>query len=207
MIAVSSEKERARARALGRLGHAPNLAIVTLQPSVDWRRGVAQLAEHRSPKPGVAGSSPAAPAFTKCAVCSAFVRFRGALRVPPRRYSPCEPPCEPWVGTRSPRPLSPRWLQSPRRSQSSRRTSYTVIGSPERPRPGPRAANPRLAARRRDGSFAPPLDVGRDDLDIGTAPEVIDGCFHRLDRDAFLRRSSVTHQPASTSSGAIPSMP
>ena len=60
-----------------------------------------------------------------------------------------------YVGTRSPRPLSPRWLQSPRRSQSSRRTSYTVIGSPERPRPGPRAANPRLAARRRDGSFAP----------------------------------------------------
>ena len=38
-----------------------NLAIVTLQPSVGWRRGVAQLAEHRSPKPGVAGSSPAAP--------------------------------------------------------------------------------------------------------------------------------------------------
>ena len=55
------QEERAERAALGRLAHAANLAIVTLQPSVDWRRGVAQLAEHRSPKPGVAGSSPAAP--------------------------------------------------------------------------------------------------------------------------------------------------
>ncbi len=29
--------------------------------SMKWFRGVAQLAEHRFPKPGVAGSIPAAP--------------------------------------------------------------------------------------------------------------------------------------------------
>ena len=30
------------------------------------RRGVAQLVEHRSPKPGVAGSSPVSPATKRC---------------------------------------------------------------------------------------------------------------------------------------------
>ena len=55
------QEQRSERAALRRLAHSANLAIVALQPSVGWRRGVAQLAEHRSPKPGVAGSSPAAP--------------------------------------------------------------------------------------------------------------------------------------------------
>src|SRR3954451_2878083 len=38
-------------------------------------RGVAQLAEHRSPKPGVAGSSPAAPA----SLFEVRPRWRGAM--------------------------------------------------------------------------------------------------------------------------------
>ena len=47
-----------------------------------------------------------------------------------------------------------RTLQS-RRSQSSLQRVYTVIGSPDRPRPVLRTANPSLAATRRDGSFCP----------------------------------------------------
>jgi hypothetical protein len=41
----------------------------------------------------------------------------------------------------------PSGFQSPRRSQTSRRSSYTVIGSPKRPRPWLRIVKPRLAAR------------------------------------------------------------
>src|SRR5438552_1025323 len=41
----------------------------------------------------------------------------------------------------------PSGFQSPRRSQTSRRSSYTVIGSAKRPRPWLRIVKPRLAAR------------------------------------------------------------
>ena len=45
--------------------------------------------------------------------------------------------------------------QPPRRCQTSRRSSYTVIGSPERPRPWPRTTNPSLAASWRDAALSP----------------------------------------------------
>ena len=50
------------------------------------------------------------------------------------------------------RPAPARAAESSR-AQPRLRSSYTVIGSPERPRPGPRTMNPSLAATRRDGSF------------------------------------------------------
>jgi hypothetical protein len=105
------------------------------------------------------------------------------------------------------RGLRPAAFQPPRRSQTSRRSSYTVIGSPKRPRPWLRIVKPRLAARRRDGSFSPSAMYA---VTISTPP--------RLQRSPmatriasvaipWLRRFSRTHQPASTSLGAIPSMP
>ena len=45
--------------------------------------------------------------------------------------------------------------QPPRCCQTSRRSSYTVIGSPERPRPWPRTTNPSLAASWRDAALSP----------------------------------------------------
>src|SRR5215211_2055592 len=66
------EEQRAERGPGRRRGHGGNLEPVTVtavgssrgrgyNPGAATPRGVAQLAEHRSPKPGVAGSSPAAP--------------------------------------------------------------------------------------------------------------------------------------------------
>ena len=57
-------REGGRTVGLGRGHEDPRVA----QPAPWWSgcRGVAQLAEHRSPKPGVASSIPAAPAITSC---------------------------------------------------------------------------------------------------------------------------------------------
>src|SRR5689334_7733033 len=54
------EEERAERGPGRRRSHAGTLERARIQ-SARNPRGVAQLAEHRSPKPGVAGSSPAAP--------------------------------------------------------------------------------------------------------------------------------------------------
>jgi hypothetical protein len=47
--------------------------------SLEPPRGVAQLAEHRSPKPGVAGSSPAAPVADEIRALRAHNDFRRLL--------------------------------------------------------------------------------------------------------------------------------
>src|SRR4029077_3246406 len=74
-----NEKERAGRGPGWRRSHAGMLERRRLQSSRN-PRGVAQLAEHRSPKPGVAGSSPAAPVGQikpKPALSGGFWRLRG----------------------------------------------------------------------------------------------------------------------------------
>src|SRR5256714_3237615 len=73
-----------------------------------WRepRGVAQVVEHRSPKPGVAGSSPVAPAgFVSWRLC--LLTALVFLAVPAAANATCPPP-------RHPPPVNqitrPRWL-------------------------------------------------------------------------------------------------
>jgi hypothetical protein len=44
------------------IGAPPMLETARIDSAADPHRSVAQLVEHRSPKPGVAGSSPATPA-------------------------------------------------------------------------------------------------------------------------------------------------
>ena len=87
------------------------------------------------------------------------------------------------------------------------RSSYTVTGPPERPRPGPRTANPSLAARRRDGSFSlPPTTAVMLSMSVRLQRSSMAACIASVATPSF-RRSLDTHQPASTSSGSIPSMP
>src|SRR5207247_597411 len=61
--------------------------------------------------------------------------------------STCYGPFALWRQHSRPAERRPSGFQSPRRSQTSRRSSYTVIGSPKRPRPWLRIVKPRLAAR------------------------------------------------------------
>ena len=84
--------------------------------------------------------------------------------------------------------------QRSRGCRVSRRSSYTVIGSPERPRPGPRTANPSLTARRRDGSFSP-SSMYAVILSTSVRPEVSDGRLHRFGRDPLVA-SLFGHPPA-----------
>src|SRR5262249_44434320 len=60
---AEAEEERPKGAALPRRTHRPESSPRETPSTLAGQpRGVAQLAEHRSPKPGVAGSSPAAPA-------------------------------------------------------------------------------------------------------------------------------------------------
>src|SRR5438105_12012772 len=75
-------------RADPRAGPEPGRSASTiLEPQP---RGVAQLAEHRSPKPGVAGSSPAAPV----ALLGVATYSPGARPAVARRAGPCGSPPE-----------------------------------------------------------------------------------------------------------------
>ena len=87
---------------------------------------------------------------------------------------------------------------------SVRRSSYTVIGSPNRPRPRPRTLKPRLNRETARRFVLPLLDVSGQALDASTTPDVLDGRLHRLRRDSLASPALVTHQPASSSVGSDP---
>ena len=83
-------------------------------------------------------------------------------------------------------------------------SSYTVIGSAKRPRPWPRP--PSFTATRRDGSFSPAMYAAMLSKPLRLQRSPIAACIHVVAMP-WLRRPWVTHHPASTSNGAIPSIP
>ena len=97
------------------------------------------------PHPGRQGQPPRAGTADRQPGADEAHRVRGLLRAALSRDGT---PRQATVEELSLRP------QPPRRCQTSRRSSYTVIGSPERPRPWPRTTNPSLAASWRDAALS-----------------------------------------------------